>query len=187
MPGAARNAAAKATSASTSPTNAGAAWTTIRRSVLSVAVNVVRNPIVDSDVIDLRNGQLNSLPGATVRYRKADAGIVGYRHPVRISRIDPDIVIVAAGTAAKAGTSSRCLPAVERGCECRGEKVSFVFVVRCNSYAKIIMSTTAENAIITDQSPVLSSVIRSPQLAAISFLTVIRHTVSRLDQRIDAI
>ena len=109
MPRAARNGAAKAASASR------AARPAIRWAILLVAVNVVRNSIVNGDVIHLRVGQLNSVPGPSAIYRKTYAAIIRDGHAICIARIDPDVVIVAAGTGAKPATGANCFPAVQRG------------------------------------------------------------------------
>src|SRR5262249_36309423 len=60
VPSAARNRAAGAATART-------ARPAIRRIVLLVAVDVIRNPVVDRHVIHLRDRQLNSIPSASTR------------------------------------------------------------------------------------------------------------------------
>src|SRR5205823_11435406 len=50
----------------------------------------------------------------------------------------------------------------------------------------IIMSAPAHSAIVTNQLPVLAAIVRTPKLAAISFLPVVRNAVAGFDKRIDA-
>ena len=53
--------------------------------------------------------------------------------------------------------------------------------------AKVVMRAPAETAIVTNQAPVLAAIIRAPELAAIGFLSFVRHAVAGFDQRVDAI
>src|ERR1051326_2148791 len=48
------------------------------------------------------------------------------------------------------------------------------------------MSAAAEIAIVTDEFPVLAAVIGTPELAAIGFLSVQRHTVAGFDERVNS-
>src|SRR6185503_14712827 len=66
-----------------------AAWSTIRWIILLVSVDVVRNPIIDRDVIHLRDRQLNAIPRATTSRGYRDAAIVRDCHTIRVRRIYP--------------------------------------------------------------------------------------------------
>src|SRR5439155_14127065 len=102
----AQTASSSATTATETAARAGAARTAIRWAVLTVAVNVVRNLIVGRDVIDLAVWKLNPLPALPARNRETDAGIVRYRHAIGLGRIDPNVMIVTAGTVATDATTA---------------------------------------------------------------------------------
>src|SRR5690349_16664002 len=86
--------AAAATAAFVQPA---VARTSVRRTVLFVAVHVVRNLIVDGHVIELRVGKALLEPRATARLRDRHALVVSHHHPVAVVGIDPHVVMVAAG------------------------------------------------------------------------------------------
>jgi len=68
-----------------------------RRAVLPVAVNEVGNLVVHGDVVDLRNGQVDVVPGGPAIHRNIHAPIVDHGHAIPVGGIDPHLVIVAAG------------------------------------------------------------------------------------------
>src|SRR5437660_1368017 len=65
--------------------------------VLSFTWYVIRNVVVDGHVVHLRDRQLDAAPGAAAIDRDSHAAVVRHRHAVRVGRIDPHVVIVAAG------------------------------------------------------------------------------------------
>src|SRR5207302_9869071 len=73
------------------------ARTAVRRSVLLVAVDEVRNAVVDGDVVHLRDWQIDVEPRAATRRRDVYARVVADDHSLGIRRIDPHVVVVAAG------------------------------------------------------------------------------------------
>ena len=66
------------------------------RLVLDVAHHVVRHGVVGHHVIDLRDRQQEMPVGRRAVVADGDAGVVGDEHAIRVRRIDPDVVIVAA-------------------------------------------------------------------------------------------
>ena len=64
--------------------------------VLHVAVEVVRNLVVNVDVVHLANGQSNSVKTAAVHGRNLHASVVSNDEAIGIGGIDPDIVSVPA-------------------------------------------------------------------------------------------
>src|SRR6266536_1491037 len=157
-PGAAGNSATEAPAAEASAST-GAARPAIRWPVLSVAVNVVRNPIVGGDVIHLSVRELDPLPGATVGHGKTDAGVVSDGHSVRIGGIDPNVMIVASGTIGKTAAGPRSFAAIKRRRECRGKEIGPVLIIRRDGHSKVVMGSSAETSIITNQSPVLAAIV----------------------------
>src|SRR5262249_22322461 len=73
--------------------NAGAAHVPV---VLHVAVEVVGDLVIDRNVVHLPNWQRDAMEPAPVYRRDEHPGIVGDDETVRIGRIDPDVVGVAA-------------------------------------------------------------------------------------------
>ena len=140
---------------------------------------------------------MNPLPRATAIHREADARIVGDGHAIAISRIDPDVVIVAAGTAAAkpstAATAAAAGPArdsfapVERDGIRISQEVNLVFVVWGYFKPKVIVRAPAHATVVTDEPPVLSPIVRAPELSAISLLPFIRNAVTSFDHREDSI
>ena len=98
-----------------------------RRAVLLVAVDVVRDAVVDRHVIHLRDRQLHadatSCPRLIVM---RDAAVVRHDEPVAVRRIDPDVVVIAARRPASPGRSIIVVAAVERLREVRREEVRLV-------------------------------------------------------------
>ncbi len=110
-------------------------------------------------MINLGDRQLNSLPGSAAGHRKTHAAVISHCHAIRIIGIDPNVVVVAAGTAGKAGCRAGGFAAIERdGVGC-GKKIRFVFIIRRDGYAKIVMRAPAEIAIVTNQPPVLATIV----------------------------
>src|ERR1700733_13431111 len=75
--------------------------TRVGTAVLFIPVDAIGNLIVDGHVVDLRDGEIDVRPHATVVDAEADPAVVGHDHPIRIGGIDPHVVVVAAGTAAE--------------------------------------------------------------------------------------
>src|SRR5205085_3766509 len=67
-----------------------------RAVVLTIAVDPIRNLLVDGDVIHLADRQRDGLERLAVIGRETRAQVVGQTEMVGILRIDPDVVIVAA-------------------------------------------------------------------------------------------
>src|SRR5262249_28641827 len=72
------------------------ARSTERAVVLTIAVDPIRNLIVDRDVIHLRDRQRHVLERATVIRREPSGRVIREAEVIGILRIDPDVVIVTA-------------------------------------------------------------------------------------------
>src|SRR5246500_5946368 len=64
--------------------------------VLHIAVEVVRDLIVDVDVVHLADWKSSAVKTATVHRRNAEAAVIGDHKTIGIDGIDPDIVRVSA-------------------------------------------------------------------------------------------
>ena len=67
------------------------------RPVLSIAVDVVRDLVVDGDVVHLRDGELHLIPREAAIGADRDASVVADEHAAGIRGIDPDVVMIATG------------------------------------------------------------------------------------------
>ena len=155
-------------------------------SVLAVTHDVVRNRVVCSHVIHLRDRKLNSVPRFAAVDRNSCTAVVAHDHAVAIRGIDPHVVIVSTRTLAPAERRAGA-PAVGRAHERRGEKEGFVRIVRQHNAVVVVAGATAEVPIVGHELPVAAPVVRPPQLAALGFLTVPRNSVTRFDQSVHAI
>src|SRR5437016_4560920 len=72
------------------------AGSAIRTAVLLVAVDVVGNLVVQRHVVKLRDRQLYAVPRFAAIHGDTETAVVGDGHAVAVSRIDPDIVVIAA-------------------------------------------------------------------------------------------
>src|SRR5579863_10048433 len=97
MPDTARNLSAAAPAAKSAKLQA-VARPAIRGAVLLVSVNEVRNLVIESYVIDLRNGERNVIPGMTAIHRNAHPGVIDHGHAVSVCGINPHLVVVTAGS-----------------------------------------------------------------------------------------
>src|SRR5438067_5927403 len=86
-----------------------------------------------------------------------------------------------AASATRAAAANQRLAAVDRTPVWIRQEVDFVFIIGRNFDAKIIMSAPAHSVIVTNQLPVLAAIVRTPKLAAISFLSVVRNAVASFD------
>src|SRR5438067_718788 len=66
----------------------------IRTAVLLVAVDEIRNLIVDGNVVELGNRKLHTVPGPATIDRDAEAAVVRDGQTITVGRIDPQVVIV---------------------------------------------------------------------------------------------
>ena len=162
------------------------ARTACRRTVLSVAVDVVWNLIVGRHVIHLRHWQLDLMPAPAAVDREAQAVVVGDDEPVAVGRIDPHVVVVADRRQAAREIDAR-LSAVERLGEFRRQKVRLVLIVRLDREPRVVVRTAAQPSIRADQIPGLSAVVAAPERAALRRRAVRRRQpIAGLDQRVDA-
>lgn len=84
------------------------AWTSHVSVILHVAVEVVRDLVVDRDVIHLPDGQFHAMHAASVHGGGAHSSIINNEEPIGIGGADPDVVRVAApGTSLKFSLPSR--------------------------------------------------------------------------------
>ena len=64
--------------------------------ILHVAIEIVGNLIVHGDVVHLADGQYDAVEAATVQRGNNQPGVVGDHEAIRVDRIDPDVVGIAA-------------------------------------------------------------------------------------------
>ena len=107
-------------------------------------------------------------------------------HAVAVGRIDPHVVMVAAGGARPALSGER-LTAVERHAVAGGQEVGFVFIVGRDEDVRVVMRATHGVAVVTDHPPRPAAVFRSPHLPAIGFPAFPGNAVAGLDHRVDAV
>ncbi len=150
----------------------------IRRPVLLVSVNVVRNLVVHCHVINLRDRQLNVVPSVAAIHRNAHACVVHHRHSVTVRRINPHLVIVPSRAR---GHVSECVTAVQRPRKCSREEIHFVLIVRRDFFPCVVVRTSANLPVGVDQLPILASVVGAPELPALRGLAVHRHSVASFD------
>src|SRR5438876_295779 len=104
-------------------------------------------------------------------------------------------MIVTTGAAGKASTATttaaasaaQSLAAVERNRIGISQEMKFIFVVGRYFDSEVVVRAADHAPIVTGNPPVLSTIIRTPKFAAISFLSLVGDAVSRFEQRIDAI
>src|SRR5215813_13959238 len=156
------------------------------QALLGVAVHVVGNLIVDSDVVNLSDGKLDMFPGSAASNRYRHSTVICYSHPIGIDWVDPDVVIVSARRACKWGYLG-CLAAIQRHRERSCQVIGFIFIVRRDCHPKVIVSAAAHVAVITDNPPVLTAVVGAPKLAAVRLLALDRDAVAGLDHGVHSI
>ena len=111
----------------------------VRRLVLLVAEHVVRNLVVDRDVVDLRVEQALPVPGPAAVLRDREALVVRDDLPVRVGRIDPDVVMVAARRLRRPASVCDRGAAVDRLGVRRREEVGLVLVVGRDRHARVVV------------------------------------------------
>src|SRR5262249_9565159 len=67
----------------------------VRRAILFVSINEIRDLIVERDVINLRDGQLNTIPNMPAIHGNAHTAVIHHCHTVAIYRINPHFMIIA--------------------------------------------------------------------------------------------
>src|SRR5689334_3904123 len=93
--------AARTASAAESESRQAVARTAIGAAILLVAVDEVRDLIINGDVIELCDRELDAIPGVSAIDGDTDAAVVGDDHAIAVRGIDPHVVIVAAGDGRK--------------------------------------------------------------------------------------
>ena len=107
-------------------------------------------------------------------------------HSTGVGRVDPHVVVVAAGHAALGNTVER-LPAIQRPAVRGRQEVRFVLVVGRDRHARVVGLPPGELTIIAHDLPLLAAVIRTPEDAAVGLLAVEGDAVAGFDQRVDAV
>ncbi len=125
----------------------------MRRSVLSIAVNVIGHFVVHRDVIHLCNGQIGETPVDPAMTRDADASVVRHRHAVGIERIDPHVVVVPPGLG---NLNLPRFSAVEGDHLSYALSVKLVGIVRRQGDPRIVVGPLVEHVITADEIPVFS-------------------------------
>ncbi len=155
-----------------------------RRAVLPIPVNEVGNLVINSDVIHLRDRQANVVPVVPTIYRNIHPPIVDHRHAIPVRGIDPHLVIVAAGIRRHLGERAA---AIERPRKGRREEKHFVFVVRCNLRAGVVVRPPSELPVGVAHLPVLAAVVGTPQLPELPRAVRLRDAVASFNLRIHAV
>ena len=181
VPHAARDVAAAATAAPAALTQAAVARAAVRRPVLLVRVDVVRNLVVDRHVIQLRVWQPLLQPRPPARLRDRDPLVVADDHPVAVGRIDPHVVMIAAGRLVARLRDQR-RPCVNGSTVGGVQIVRLVVVVGGDRHSRVIGRPSHRVAIRIDHLPVLTAVVGSPELAALGVLAMPRDAVAGFDQ-----
>src|SRR5438093_1063137 len=143
-----------------------------RAIVLHVAVHEVRHLRVDRHVIHLPDRQRDALNAAAVLLCDAETRIVRDHEALRVLRIPPDVVVVAAPV----DPLLERAPAVGGLPERAVRDEHFVLVHGRNGKMDVIAGAADQRALPVDDAPRTAAVVRAPQ----------RSLVRRLDQRIDA-
>ena len=156
-----------------------------RRAVLTVPHHIVWNRVIDRNVVHLRDGQVNAVPGLAAVIRYADPLVVATDHPVGVRGVDPEVVVVATRAAQAALCLARA-PAVDRLHEGRGEEVRLIGIVGGDATLVVVAGAPAEVAVVAHELPGPAAVVRAPELTAFCRLSLPGNTVPGLDQGIDA-
>ena len=147
-------------------------------------------------MIDLRVGKLRAIPRAAAVDRHADTAVVRDNHPIRIRRVDPDVVKiaerrgaerVAAGRRRIAAQRSQRCAAVERPAERRGQEIHVVLVVGLDRHAEVIVGPATDVVARRHHPPVLAAIVGPPELTGRGGPPFPRLAGARLEQRVDAI
>ncbi len=155
-----------------------------RRAILPVAVNKVGDLVVDGDVIDLRDGQVNVVPGISTIDGNIHAAIVDHGHAIAIGGVDPHFVIVAAGISRHLGEGVAAIEGAGKRC---GEKEHFVFVVRRNLRARVVMRAPAELPVGVDHFPIVAAVVGTPELPELAGAVGLGHAIACFNLRVHAV
>ena len=156
------------------------------RPVLPVPKDVVRNRVVDGDVVHLRHRQLGAEPRDAAVDRDRDALVVAHQPAVGVGGVDPEVVIVAAGARTPLQRRARA-PAVNRACEGRREEHRLVGIVGEHAAVVVVAGAAAEVAVVRHELPRGTAVVGTPELARVGRLSLPRHPVTGLDQRVDPV
>ena len=137
-------------------------------------------------MIELRVRQALLQPRAPARLRHRHALIVADDHAVRVRRIDPHVVVIAAGRLLPLLDGER-RAGVDRLAERRVEVVGLVVVVGRDRHPRVVRRAPHRVAVGVDHLPVLAAVVGSPELAALGVLPFPRHAVAGFDQHVHAV
>ena len=118
--------------------------------------------------------------------RDRQALVVRHDHAVRVGRVDPDVVVIAAGRLVARHERQR-LAAVDRARERRREEVRLVLVVRGDRHARVVVRAPHRQVVVADHVPALAAVVAAEHLAGVRLLAVPRRAVAGLDERVDAV
>ena len=142
----------------------------IRRAVLLVAEDVVRDLVVDGDVIHLRVGQPVAIPGPAAIVRDREALVVADDHPVaRWSDRSTCRDDRRRGSRTLLLADER-LAAVERLAVARRQEIGFVLVVGRHEDVRVVVRAAHGVAVVADHAPLVAAVVGPPHLAAIGLL-----------------
>ena len=149
--------------------HAGAAHVPI---VLHVAVEVVRNLVVNVDVVHLADGQSNAVKTAAVHGRNLHAAVVGDHEAIGIGGIDPDVVSVSAPR-----DVVKILACIQRLVEGTVRDVDFIVAAGRNGDSNVVARAADQGALVIDRLPVFSGIIGSPERSLIFGLNQGKDTI----------
>src|SRR2546421_1977683 len=148
--------------------HAGAAHVSV---VLHVAVKIVRNLIVDVDVVHLADGKSDVVEAAAVHGGDVHSGVIGDYKTIGIGGIHPDIVSVSSPT-----DFLEILSAIERLVERAVGNVNFIVGSRRNRDANVIAGASNQSPLEIDCLPVCAGVVGPPDRALILGLNQCKDT-----------
>src|SRR6185312_9702058 len=151
-----------------------------RFAVLLVSVDEVRHPVVDGDVIHLRDRELNAMPRAAPRGRDAETAVVRHREPVAVRGIEPDVEVIAARNLLLGKIDHR-LSAIQRLREVRCEEVRLVRIVGLDTHAIVVRGATRGLQVGAHELPMLAAIIRAEHPTRVLRLAIARYPVAGLD------
>src|SRR5216683_1107185 len=139
--------------------------------VLHVAVKIVRDLIVDVDVVHLADGKSDVVEAAAVHGGDVHSGVIGDSKTIGIGGIHPDIVSVSSPA-----DFLEILSAIERLMERAVGNVNFIIGSRRNRDANVIAGASNQSPLEIDCLPVCADVVGPPDRALILGLNQCKDT-----------
>ena len=167
------------------PHDAAVARPPVRGLVLLVAQHVVGDRVVHRHVVHLRVGESLAEPRLAAVDRDRQALVVGDDHAVGAGRVDPHVVMVAAGRLGP-GHHVQRPSAVGRDGEGSGQEVRLVLVGGRHHHSRVVVRPAHGVAVARDQRPRAPAVLGAPELAVLRLASVPGNAVAGFEQCVDA-